>query len=104
MKFILEETNKRLIDNINEDIKSGEMPPLFVSEFDRKYCLEFKIIDIAKANSFIMDMMTHNPDIRKEIEDKLGIEVTAVKYDNGNAQVDNLKSLLREVLERLENM
>ena len=102
MKIILGERFNSTINNIDRDIKEEGVDniPLAVNSYDRKYMLDFKVVDLAKANTFITAVLT-NPETYAEIEDKLGIRIEALKY---NTNVENVKNVLREALEKLENM
>lgn len=102
MKIILGERFLRTINSCNKDIKErgADNIPLFVNNYSSKYMLDFKVIDLAKANTFIHAVLSH-PETAKEIEDKLGISITAIRY---NTDVEDVKNVLREALERLENM
>ena len=103
MKFILEDHDLRNIDNINKDLQDGLQPPLFVSgEPGKKYYLEFEITDIAKANTFVANMMNrHNA---KYIDETLGIDIKCIAYSGPDRKIDSLKEFLRNALNELERM
>ena len=103
MKFILEDHDLRNIDNINKDLQDGLQPPLFVSgEPGKKYYLEFETTDIAKANTFVANMMnSHNA---KYIEETLGIDIKCIAYSGPDRKIDSLKEFLRNALNELERM
>ena len=102
MKIILGERFNRTINAYDKDIKENgaDKIPLFVNSYDRKYMLDFKVVDLAKANTFITAVLS-NPETYAEIEDKFGIRIESIRY---NTNVEDVKNVLREALEKLENM
>lgn len=105
MKFILEERDKILIDNINKDLEENKDIPLFVNKKGGKYYLEFECDDIAKANAFVMYMMAPNEEIHENIRENFGIDITAFSYSNPkDREIENLKNMLRETLDKLEKL
>lgn len=103
MKFILEEHDLRNIDNINKDIQDGQDPPLFVSYTPgKRYYLEFETTDIAKANTFVVNMMNSNN--AKYIEEILGINIKCIAYSGPDRKIDSIKEFLRNALNELERM
>lgn len=103
MKIILDEKEQSVINRVDEDIKErGNDIPLYVNQYNTKYMLDFTVVDLAKANLFISSVLGRSyPETVKEIEDKLGIHITALRYDT---DVEDVKNVLREALARLENM
>lgn len=106
MKIILEKGEKNLIDNINKDLEDNkEIPFLFINKKGSKYYLEFECDDIAKANTFVMYMMSPNKEMQENIRENFGINITAFSYCSPKErEIENLKNILRETLEKLENM
>lgn len=106
MKIILEETEKNLIDNINKDLEDNkDIPFLFINKKGSKYYLEFECDDIAKANAFAMYMMAPNEEIRENIRENFGINIIAFSYCSPKErEIENLKNVLRETLDTLENL
>lgn len=103
MKFILEEKDLKNIDNINKDLQDGINIPLFVTgDPGRKYNIEFQVSDVAKANTFVANMMLHhNADY---IRETLGIEIKCIDYSGADRKIDSLKRVLRNALNELEQM
>lgn len=106
MKFILEERDERLINAINKDIEAGidlDTLPLYVSRTDKKYYIEFKCSDTAKANNFINFLMNPNPEIQQYVKDSLGIDVLALNF-RGLGDLSELKNDLQKLITKLDNM
>lgn len=104
MKFILEDKDVALINDINKDIEGEQEMPLFINQENRRYYIEFECTDIAKANAFVINMISRNPNTIKEIKDTLGIKVTNLNYCHGDSKLEELKNLLKNMLEQLEHM
>lgn len=105
MKIILEEREKNLIDNINKDLEDNKDIPLFINKKGSKYYLEFECDDVAKANTFAMYMMAPNKEIQENIRENFGINITAFSYCSPKErEIENLKNVLRETLDTLENL
>ena len=102
MKIELEEKDINYINRVNEDISNGELPPLFVNEVGRDYFINFKCLDRAKANSFILSLL--NPARSKEMEEKFGIQFNSLNYCEGDNKIATLKEYLRSFLDTLENI
>ncbi len=104
MKFILEDRDQRNIDNINKDLQGGINDcPLFVSgEPGKKYYLEFEVTDIAKANTFVANMLLTSKS--KEVRDTLGIDIKCLAYSGPDRKIDGIKEFLRNALNELERM
>lgn len=100
MKIIFDEKDENLINAINEDISKGELPPLFINEFNKKYYLEFECVDIAKANLFIHKMLGCDKD---NVPEDLGIKPNAINY-RGLGDLTDVKETLRNLLAKLEDM
>lgn len=101
MKIILNEEDQSYIDKVNQDLSNNEDCPLFINEQNKTYTLEFECVDIAKANNFILYMLSSNIKNVKEIEDVLGINVKAINYDKGSQQIITLKEILKNALDQL---
>ena len=102
MQFILEENDIKYIERINQDIDNIKDLPLYLNQYNRKYCIEFECTDIAKANSFVVDLM--NPRNEEKLNENLGIRICSIRYDNNRSILDNLKTELRTLLEKLDQM
>lgn len=104
MKIVLDEKDNKYIERINYDIENGEEPILFCSE-KRNYSVSFDVIDIAKANNFILEIvMNPNHEHAKEIEEKIGIRFTSINYSAGDSKLDELKHYLAEFMERINRI
>ena len=106
MKIILEEKDLRFVENINKDIEEVGLNniPLYVNECDRNYYINFSCIDIAKANRFVLMLMTSDQETREMIEDTFGIRVNSLNYCHGDNRVAELKEYLQEFINRLDQM
>lgn len=105
MKIILEEREKNLIDNINKDIEENKDVPLLINKKGGKYYLEFECDDIVKASVFAAQMMGPNIQTIDNIRETLGINIIAFSYSNPQGRsIENLKNVLRETLNTLENL
>lgn len=106
MKFILEKGDENIINGINKDINDGidlDTLPLYLSRTDKKYYIEFKCADIAKANAFICLLMNPKPEIQQYVKDSLGIDVLALNF-RGLGDLTDIKEDLRKLLDKLEDM
>lgn len=104
MKFILDEDDNEFIESVNKDLEEGNTPPIPINQIGGKYYIEFKCLDIAKANNFVLNIASSNDDIQKEIEEKCGISVNFFSYSNPDRKIDSIKEILKRVLYELENM
>lgn len=103
MRIELEDLDKKYIERLRNDIEAGETIPGLFSK--GKYSISFDIIDEAKANCFLSNMVfqsMHNK--RIDIEDMFGIHFTSVNFTDTNPTIDNLKEYLKQILEDLDNM
>ena len=106
MKFILEKCDENLINNINKDINAGvdlDTLPVYLSRTDKRYYIEFKCNDIAKANNFICLLMNPNPEIQQYVKDSLGIDVLGLNF-RGIGDISELKEDVLKLLNKLERM
>ena len=104
MKIILEEDDLKYIDKINLDLAEGECPPLFVNQLNQDYYINFTCTDIAKANSFIMELLSSIRETQDNIEETCGIRVNSVNYCHGDTKITELKDYLRDVISELDRM
>lgn len=102
MKIELDKKDINFINRINEDLSNGENVPIYINNIGKDYYLNFKCLDIAKANAFIMYFM--HPNNTKEIEEKFGIQINSINYCDGDNKLSELKSYLREFLNKLDNI
>lgn len=103
MKIELEDHDKEYIERLRNDIEAGEaIPGIFLKG---RYSISFDIIDEAKANCFLHNMIFQTMyDKRNDIEDLLGVKFTSVNFTNTDPAITNLKEYLKQVLEYLDNM
>ena len=103
MRIELEDNDKEYIERLRDDIEAGEaMPGIFNKG---KYSISFDIIDEAKANCFLYNMIFQTMyDKRNDIEDLLGVKFTSVNFTNTDPTINNLKEYLKQVLDDLDNM
>lgn len=104
MKFVIEENDKNYIDKVNQDLAENQDIPLFINNVGKSYTLEFESVDIAKANAFVLNMMSSDKEKVKEVEDLLGIKIKAISYDKGSSSLNTLKNYLRNFLDQLESV
>ena len=69
------------------------------SNIGEEKSVNFKILDIDKANNFLMQIM-HNTDFRKEFADVTGIEITSANLYKAmpNSTVEYIKEHLKMIL------
>ena len=107
MKFVLEERDEKFINGLNKDIAENKnntpFVPLSVDDMDKRYYIEFKCSDIAKANNFILTLLNHNEEFQQHIKDTLGIDVLALNY-RGLGDISDIKEDLIKVVNKLERM
>lgn len=100
MKFVLEERDKELVEDINNNTDG-----ILLMNKKGKYFIEFEVHDIAKGNMFVFNLMSPNSERVKELKDLFGIEITRFHYSNPRElQLDQLKCILRETLNSLEHL
>lgn len=112
MKFELEQRDKNFIDVVtkklqdkNESIQTKKH--LLLKDEDRKYNIVISIVDLAKANSFIMDafgISEAEDEAQKAFEDATGIRIESVGCSEADTKVEHLKSYLHQMLNELENL
>lgn len=104
MQIILEEQDMQFIEKINKDLEEATYPGLFINQ-KKNYSISFDVVDIAKANNFIYEIVM-NPLSKhvQEIENKLGVRFTSVNYSNGDAKLNELKQHLKDFLIKLEEI
>ena len=100
MKFELEEKDKKYIDRVNEDLNSGERPPLFISQLGKEYTFKFKCIDIAKANLFASIFM--NPDYTNLFNEIFGVEILSLNFNGLEGERDKVKQILQNCIDELD--
>lgn len=66
--------------------------------------MEFTCVDIAKANTFIVNIMKPSVKATTEIENTLGISVNSINYCHGDGKLNEIKAHLRKTLEDLERI
>lgn len=101
MKFIAEEKDKKYTKAINTAFENNESVPVFLSEKNKKYYLEFTCTDLGKANAFIMNLMS--PNYSDNIKEKLGIEVLNVTYSL-DPKIDRAKAILENALREINEL
>lgn len=97
MKIVLEESDLKYVDRVNEDLFDGKCPPLIVNEVGKEYYINFTCLDIAKANNFILELLQPH-DIK---ESTTGIHVNSINYCNGDNKINELKEYLKSFLDQL---
>ena len=99
MKFILDERDEKIIIAVNRSISEDNKSfPLYLSEIGKKYYIEFEVTDIAKANALMWTLLSSNKEANTEVKDKLGINVTALLYQNPKEEIKNyLRNLIEEI-------
>lgn len=102
MKFELEEKDKNYIDRVNEDLDSGENPPLFIGKLIKEYTFKFKCTDIAKANLFVSIFM--NPDYTNLINEIFGIEILSLNYNGLEGERNRVKKILQDCINELDRI
>ena len=103
MKIEFDENDYNYINKINEDLSNGENIPLFISQLGKRYSIEFEAVDIAKANAFVMEFMNPNNEKIQHLRD-LGIDIKAIKYDQGRSRIEELKRYLTSMIEQLDQL
>lgn len=103
MRIELEDCDKEYIERLRNDIEAGEaIPGLFTKG---RYSVSFDIIDEAKANLFLYNMVFKTKqNERLGVEELFGIRFTSVNLANIDPAINNLKEYLKQVLENLDNM
>ena len=103
MKIILEEKDKNYAERINTALGEGEEIALMapVHSKDKKYYIEFTCTDIGKANAFIMAFL-FNDDNSKELEEEIGINVTALNYKL--LTKDSVNEILQDTIRKIEEL
>lgn len=61
-----------------------------------EYCIGFKVVDSAKANTFLFEFMRTDDIGRKMIEDAIGIHVKSKSNENSGFKLDQIRGLLKE--------
>lgn len=103
MKIILEDEDKKYINRVNADLKTGNDVPLFLPR-KGSYSVSFDVTDIAKANNFLLEVvMIQSSERTKEIEEKFGVKFTSVNYFSGDEKLNELKEYIRSFMEGLDN-
>lgn len=100
MKFIAEEKDKKYTKAINTAFENNESVPVFLSEKNKKYYLEFTCTDLGKANAFIMNLMSTSC---INTEEDLGIEVLNVTYSL-DPKIDRAKAILENALREINEL
>lgn len=101
MKIELDNKDINYINCINEDLSKGESIPLFIYNKDTKYNLEFTCNDIAKANAFVMYFMDSINKV--ELQEKLGITVTSIKYDRNYDALMKVRDFLQNMIDNIDD-
>lgn len=102
MKIILEEKDKNYAERVNTAFNEGNkefMTPIYSK--DKKYYIEFTCTDIGKANAFIMAFL-FNDDNSKELEEEIGINVTALNYKL--LTKDSVNEILQDTIRKIEEL
>lgn len=102
MKFILEDKDKRLIDNINKDLEEGKDCILFVSQKNKEYTFKFECVDIAKAELFVSILMNSN--YKDILEEVFGIKVLSFNYNGLESERERIKDILEGCINSLNDM
>ena len=101
MKFELDDKDKKYIDNINKDLNSGVMPPIFINQIGKEYTFKFKCTDIAKANLFASMLLGENVD---KLNKMFGIEVLSLNYNCLEGERDRVKQILQDCIDKLDSI
>ena len=104
MKIVLEEDDLKYIDKVNLDLAEGNCPPLFVNLINHYYYINFTCTDIAKANNFIMELLSPIRETQTNIEETCGIRVNSINYCHGDTKITELKNYLRDIISELDRM
>ena len=94
MKIVLEDSDYKYINRINEDLKNNDEDiPLFVRK-DMEPSIKFKVVDAAKANAFAWFLMSKNN--IDNLREDAGIEVLSINYSD-----DIIKGKVKQILQDL---
>ena len=104
MKLVLDKLDKLFEDRVN----NGDYPlgRLCFTKTDKEYSLNFKVIDIAKANNFIFTLSNMTGDPSEETKDLIeatGIDITSLNFFSATSDFDKaeLKRRLQEIVDSL---
>lgn len=105
MKIIFDEKDKSFAERINTALEedNDEIFPLLLSRKGTKYYLEFECTDIGKANAFAWNFMRSNCKDVLELEEEIGIKVTAINYSIGS-KIDETRNILQEAIDKINNL
>jgi len=104
MKIELDERDLKYINNVNEDLENGEEPILFVNTLTNDYYINFRCVDLAKANNFIGMLLCPRDNMKNLVEENFGIKVNSLNFCEGDHKLSTLKSYLKEFMEKLDNI
>ena len=104
MNITMNENDKIFIDNVNEDLRENKKDCiLVVNNTDVQYSLNFKVLDVAKANAFLYSIVLQpDPNKLNEIKDTIGIEFTSISYNH--IEKEKIKSILQNAIRELDLM
>ena len=101
MKIEFNENDLDYMERINADIRNGTRNvPLFMNEGDTYY-INFTCKDVAKAHTFIIDLIQS---LNNGLSESVGIEVNSVNLCEGDTKISELKDLLKSFMERLDTL
>ena len=104
MDIIMSDKDKIFIDNVNEDLKENKNECILIAnEIGKDYSLNFKVLDIAKANAFLYSIvLQQDTEKLKEIRDTIGIEFTSISY--GYREKERIKSILKDAIREIDRI
>lgn len=103
MKFIMEEKDEGYINNVNEYLSNPEeYLPILIHKVGSEYYLNFTCTDVAKANNFILTLLS--PNNREYIEETLGVNINSLNYCHGDNKLHELKAYLQNFINAIDNI
>lgn len=106
MKLIREEDDDRREEALRKQIEA-EPDTLRIVNGKRKYSISFEVLDEARANNFLGNIMLANAcGNHPEMEELMGIRCTSINFDQVQPKLGKLREMLKqfdmelEVLER----
>lgn len=104
MKLILEENDGKREEAFREEVKA-EPDTLRLVHAGNKYSISFEILDEARANNFIGNILLANAcGNNPEIEELMGIRCTSLNFDQAQPKIMQLREMVNQFALELETL
>lgn len=104
MKLILEENDGKREEAFREEVKA-EPNTLRLVRAGNKYSVSFEILDEARANNFIGNILLANACGNKpEMEELMGIKCTSLNFDKVQPKIEQLREMIDQFALELKEL